>query len=261
MREGLQPSHVQPRWRPAHDVIWCRCAELTVAMSIGAGRYLTLSGLAHHLWPHLVAGADGASLCGAIRADRGLQPSQALERDVAALLSELERLRLIHVEDAAPARNAEPDARHPRKAWIAWRVLMRFPLRDMPGRVMCFAALYGIHVCLRLFGLRPVLKRVLSPRRPSVADGSLREWLVRLATRIDEVAVWYPFDARCLERSLCLILLAGTRGVTADLRLGVLPVPFMAHAWVEHGGTPVNDTPEHLRMYVSMQPIGPEMVA
>ena len=38
-------------------------------------------------------------------------------------------------------------------------------------------------------------------------------------------------------------------GAAAHLRFGVLPYPFMAHAWVERDGVPVNDSVEALKLY------------
>ena len=48
-----------------------------------------------------------------------------------------------------------------------------------------------------------------------------------------------PTDRRCLVRSLVVCGVLARRGIPAQLVLGVRPdsgEPFMAHAWVEHGG-------------------------
>jgi hypothetical protein len=48
-----------------------------------------------------------------------------------------------------------------------------------------------------------------------------------------------PTDSRCLVRSLAVSGMLARRGIPAQLVLGVRPDssdPFMAHAWVEHGG-------------------------
>jgi len=48
-----------------------------------------------------------------------------------------------------------------------------------------------------------------------------------------------PTDRRCLVRSLVVSGVLARRGIPAELVLGVRPntsEPFMAHAWVEHGG-------------------------
>lgn len=51
-----------------------------------------------------------------------------------------------------------------------------------------------------------------------------------------------PTDKRCLVRSLVVSGLLARRGIPSHLVLGVRPdrdEPFLAHAWVEHDGTPV----------------------
>lgn len=55
-----------------------------------------------------------------------------------------------------------------------------------------------------------------------------------------------PFPSTCLTQSLLLTWLLGRRGVRSELRIGVRRVDggIDSHAWVEHEGRPVNDTPE-----------------
>jgi hypothetical protein len=38
-------------------------------------------------------------------------------------------------------------------------------------------------------------------------------------------------------------------GVSAEFRIGVQPYPFLAHAWVEYLGQPINDVPEHIKRF------------
>lgn len=55
----------------------------------------------------------------------------------------------------------------------------------------------------------------------------------------------------CLTRSLCLQWLLRRRGVPTDLRIGVQLAngQLLAHAWVEYGGHPLNDTPDVAERY------------
>lgn len=59
------------------------------------------------------------------------------------------------------------------------------------------------------------------------------------ANRVALAAAFYPRRALCLEQSLALCVLLRWQGVAAELRLGVQPRPFQAHAWVEVDGEPV----------------------
>jgi hypothetical protein len=84
---------------------------------------------------------------------------------------------------------------------------------------------------------------------------------VALLTEVDEAAVaraeyavamaaaLYPGRAVCLERSLVLYWYLRRRGVAVRYRMGVQMYPFLAHAWVEYRGEPINDVPEHVRRF------------
>ena len=57
------------------------------------------------------------------------------------------------------------------------------------------------------------------------------------------------FKSTCLERSLFTYLILGTYGIKTELKIGVNNAvdEFSAHAWVEHDGIILNDTPETLK--------------
>lgn len=75
----------------------------------------------------------------------------------------------------------------------------------------------------------------------------------RVNHRVRMAAVFYPGRALCLEQSLALFILLRRRGIGAELRLGVQPYPFNAHAWVELNGQPVNESKETIRQFVPIQ--------
>lgn len=78
-----------------------------------------------------------------------------------------------------------------------------------------------------------------SPRAP-VADSL--EQARSLGWVVARVLAHVPGDTRCLVRSLVLTRLLASRGIQAKLIIGARTTPeFLAHAWVEHDGTPVLD--------------------
>lgn len=111
-----------------------------------------------------------------------------------------------------------------------------------PGAPVCFATLVLMDVLARVIGLRRTfgLLRRLTPEipEPRNADAVIAETTHRLSV----AAAFYPRRALCLEQSLALYLLLRRRGVRAELRLGVQPRPFYAHAWVEAGGIPISES-------------------
>ena len=66
-----------------------------------------------------------------------------------------------------------------------------------------------------------------------------------------KIGPWWP---KCLVRSLALARLLAARGVSYEVRIGVPvgqganhaqnPDDFSAHAWVEHAGVVLNDSPD-----------------
>lgn len=66
-------------------------------------------------------------------------------------------------------------------------------------------------------------------------------------------AALFPGRALCLERSLTLYHYLRRRGVGVEYVMGVQMYPFAAHAWVEYRGQIINDVPEHVRRYRSIE--------
>lgn len=66
-------------------------------------------------------------------------------------------------------------------------------------------------------------------------------------------AALYPGRAACLERSMLLYWYLRRAGVAVRFRVGAQLYPFLAHAWVEYQGRPINDVPEHVQLFQPME--------
>ena len=109
-----------------------------------------------------------------------------------------------------------------------------------PRLLTCFATLACMDTCARLLGLRrtfALVRRLTRGYATTASSALIHETTHRLIL----AAAFYPRRAACLEQSLALYLLLRRRGVAADLKLGVQPLPFYAHAWVEVDGRPVDE--------------------
>jgi Transglutaminase-like superfamily len=83
--------------------------------------------------------------------------------------------------------------------------------------------------------------RSRSPSAEPPGASSLLE-AYRLGQAVTRLLAHVPGDTRCLARSLVLTRLLASRGMEAKLVIGARTEPeFLAHAWVEHDGTPVLD--------------------
>jgi hypothetical protein len=124
----------------------------------------------------------------------------------------------------------------------------------IPSVIACLFMLAYMDVLVHVAGLRRALRLVtLTAGRRRVALA--HEAVEATARRVAAVAAFYPRRALCLEQSLALYALLRRRGANAELRLGVQPRPFYAHAWVEIDGRPVaeqQDLPANLTVFPTL---------
>lgn len=112
---------------------------------------------------------------------------------------------------------------------------------DAPGVMTCLATLICMDLLPRLLGLRRTFA-LLRRFAPGGMEPLNTNAIIRDTThRVSLAAAFYPRRALCLEQSLTLFVLLRRRGVRAELRLGVQPRPFQAHAWVETGGRAISE--------------------
>ena len=136
--------------------------------------------------------------------------------------------------------------------WIAPnRVVVECP--KPPGRLLCAAVLVAVTLGLRLGGLRRTraLTRWLIARRPNApsVDRTCIPFVVRC---VDLAAAFFPGRARCLERSFALHVCLRWCGLPTQIRMGVQPHPFAAHAWVELEGAPVGDSLDSIALFAPL---------
>jgi hypothetical protein len=122
------------------------------------------------------------------------------------------------------------------------------PASHRPNVLACAITLLAIRASLRVWGfgrtLRFVRRRVDGRRHLAAIDP-----FTIITSTLDAVtiaAALLPIRARCLEQALATCWLAGGRGAVPTLRIGVKPLNFEAHAWVEYMGEPVGEQSERL---------------
>lgn len=110
-----------------------------------------------------------------------------------------------------------------------------------PGVLSCLFTLLCMDVMPRLVGLRRTFDLLRRVTVRTYEPTNSAEIIDQATHRVAVAAAFYPRRALCLEQSLTLFFLLRRRGVPAELRMGVQPRPFLAHAWVEVGGRPLNE--------------------
>jgi hypothetical protein len=112
---------------------------------------------------------------------------------------------------------------------------------------------------LRVFGLSRL--HLWAARSPVTGDASRPDVEpASIGALINVAGAHLALPSTCLTRSLLLVWLLGRRGVRSELRIGVRMIEggIDSHAWVEHEGKPINDTPGiSERFAVFDQPLSP----
>lgn len=130
-----------------------------------------------------------------------------------------------------------------------WERLRRFRKLPAPAReifLRAAALLPWVALRLRLQGFQTTKNSLqVSARNISPTNVSENSERAALAARMVRAAARYGIgNPSCLEESLVLLHLLSAQGIPAQLRIGVKKnIPkFEAHAWVECGGVPLNES-------------------
>jgi len=111
---------------------------------------------------------------------------------------------------------------------------------------LCWASV----LCQR--GFSPLAQKVNKKlsRLPSPCDQPIDEKLVvSISLALQLARMILPFSIRCLPNSVAAALLARRHGLPANLIIGVVGLPFQAHAWAQVGRTVINDRIARVRFF------------
>lgn len=116
-----------------------------------------------------------------------------------------------------------------------------------------FAMIAATDLALRYLGFaRSVaMIRRLAGDRPCAETAP--DVLETVMQRVISTSTFYPGRAECLEQSLVAYVLLRRRGVPVQLRLGVQPYPFHAHAWIELNGRPISEPDDYISQFVPVE--------
>lgn len=178
---------------------------------------------------------------------------QRVTADVAALKRRIADLGIdrASVQRHVPETSAHSSESHPSFPWYGRVSDQDWP---KPNIRMVAAALMGLVVfdlILSILSLKVLCSCVRSwpAKRSRCSDPST---VGRVCASVHRACVWYPKRTLCLQRSAVTTCLLRTYGVSAFLKIGVRPLPFQAHAWVEADGSVINDWPKIKKFYSSL---------
>lgn len=131
-----------------------------------------------------------------------------------------------------------------------WTILRQLTCTQRRTLVLALVLLPLFAVLLRLSSPARLLSRIDAGGSPE--PGALASALA-LARPVNLVAA--RLRATCLTRSLVLHWILARRGIGAELKVGVRNEGggLHAHAWLECGGVPVNDTVHGVQGFVRLE--------
>lgn len=116
--------------------------------------------------------------------------------------------------------------------------------------LQCGLLIFAVKLVLRTRGFGWTIRRL---RRQVEAISTTElvdlEAVKKCEYRVAMAGALYPGRALCLEQSLVLYYLLRRQGIPVRYCQGVQPHPFLAHAWIEYRGVPLNDVPEHVKQF------------
>jgi len=226
---------------PARGVVSCSQGDVVVLMSLQTTHYHTLDEVGSRVWEAIGQGSEFEAVIRKVMA--GFEASDASAADeIGVFIRELIQRNLVELN--APRRLAKPAAIQSVKN--PGTPVSKVP--SLPPVFVCVIVLALVSLALPVLGLERIWRRAhvktLHNRAPLVPG-----YVDELTRRVTAAAAVCPFRTQCLEQSLLTLWLLRCAGAEAHLRFGVLQYPFLAHAWVESAGVPVNDSAEALKLY------------
>jgi len=116
-----------------------------------------------------------------------------------------------------------------------------------------FAMIAATDLALRHLGFArsvAIAKRLAGSQ---AGENTSAETVEAVMQRVISASTFYPGRAECLEQSLVAYVLLRRRGVPVQLRLGVQPYPFRAHAWIELNGRPISEADDYISQFVPVE--------
>jgi hypothetical protein len=223
-----------------------------VVLDLKHDRLLKLNTVGTEMWTLLSRGMSETQVVEEIAHRYGVDQLR-VGADLRALLRRGEQMGLFP-ESALIAKPTEPSPLTEKKQSLVGGEQDQVALRAVPTsdvvRAILGLGLFDIILsCRSLNGLFSVVKSWPVSRLRAAGESTVIRQILRA---VEKASVWYPKKALCLQRSAVTTCLLRERGIRASMVVGVRPMPFLAHAWVEVEGRVVNDFPRVKIFYQSL---------
>lgn len=227
-------------------------ADGSVLLDLAHDRFIKLNGVGAEIWQRLSAGQPEAEVV-QVLAQQYSVAEERVAADVHALRARLTALGMVPEPAPLPPGPPQPAQANAERAlpWYAYDGQTVKPTARWTTVVWGLLGLLAFDVVLALGSLKLLcncIKRfpVTQGRSPDAATVAL------VAAAVEQACVWYPRAAVCLPRAAVTTCLLRRTGAPARLVIGVRPMPFLAHAWVELEGRVINDWARVPRFYPTL---------
>lgn len=208
-------------------------------LDIEHDRILHLNSVGAQMWSQLRQGVAEPEIITQISSNYQVS-EERVGADLRGLLRKIHELRIAPTNstftDCATAQNGNTE--RPFYPWYS----QGGDLRPAPKASMVLASLVGLAIfdlILWLSSLRVLCSCVKAwPLRGRKPNSNLAG---QMCSAVERASTWYPKQALCLQRSAVTTCLLRSHGLAARMMIGLRPMPFLAHAWVEVEGAVVND--------------------
>jgi Transglutaminase-like superfamily/Coenzyme PQQ synthesis protein D (PqqD) len=220
-----------------------------VLLDIDNDRILKLNSVAAEMWTLLSAGHTESQIAGSL-SQKYQASEQRVAADVAALARRIAELRIARdsIFTPTPETGNQSSSPHPSFPWYGQASSYKGP---KPTRRMVIAAFLGLAIfdaILSLLSLKSMCScvRLWPVTRSTFASSAA---IGQVCDAVQRACVWYPKRTLCLQRSAVTTCLLRAYGISARMMIGIRPMPFLAHAWVEADGSVINDWPRVKKFY------------
>jgi hypothetical protein len=223
-----------------------------VLLDLEHDRLLKLNQVGVEIWNLLRSGDSEAEIVRKI-AQKYSVNEQRVAKDVSLLLHKIAELQVTtstSIVTEEPPLSPE-DSSQPSYSWYGRDTNYLGPKPKVTTVLYALLGLAAFDLILSLFSMKSLCSYVTKwpVKIRSFGDSALTP---RLCSAVERACVWYPKQALCLQRSAVTTCLLRSHGIPARMTIGVRPMPFVAHAWVEVDGLVVNDWPRVKTFYPSL---------
>src|SRR6202451_233677 len=224
-----------------------------VVLDLKHDRLLKLNAVGTEMWTMLSRGMSEDQVVEKISQRYGVDPSRVGE-DLQTLICRSAELGLslesVSIVEPTVPEPFQDGNRSPIGSAQEQVTRMAGPrMLDIVKGILGFALFDIILSCRSLEALCSVVRSWPVRHRPVASESNVVDGVSGAVAR---AAIWYPKKTLCLQRSALTTCLLRDRGVCANMIVGVRPMPFLAHAWVEVSGKVVSDFPRVKIFYQSL---------